>query len=316
MNFRLKLLLPASLVSAALACSACGGARELQTAETAALVSAPAQLLAPQAPAPEAARRAFTPVIEPAAGLELADESVEEKSEKHRYEIGIRFPQLRARVSPHAARFNRAVRALVAGQVRGFRPTHAGSGDGGFRAGDEQWENVYNSLRGRYEVIHFADDLISVRFNLDAYGRGTGHPVQFYRVLNFDLKTGRALKLGDMFKPGARHLHALAAYSVADLKRQAAAERRREVERVTRLGKPASHAGAPADPLIEDGAAAAADNYGAWNLAAGGIVVSFAACQVDGCAAGEKEVLVPYSALGEILNQDGPASRLGTRQPR
>lgn len=317
MNARLKLLVLASLACAALTFAACGGdAQELQTADTTALVAAPAKLLAPEAPKPEPARRAFTPVVELAEGLELADESVEEKSEKYKYDIGITFPQLKGRVSPRAAKFNRAVRAFVAREVRGFKPTHDDSDEGGYRAEGEHWENVYNSLSGRYEVVHFADDLISVRFNLEAYGRGAGHAVQFYRVLNFDLKAGRALKLGDLFKPGAGHLQVIAANCITDLKRQDDEAHRREVERVTRLGKPASHAGVPGDPFIEDGAAAKADNYRAWNLTAEGVLVSFAACQVDSCAGGEKEVLVPFSVLEAILEEDGPAARLATRRMR
>ena len=317
MNARLRLLLPASLACAALACSAAcgGGAQDLPAAETAALVSAPAKLLAPEPSAPEPARRAFTPVVAPGEGLELAEESVAEKSEKRKYEISLTFPQLKGRPSANAVRFNRAVRALVAREVRDFKRAY---GDSAGRPSDEKvWENVYDSLDGRYEVIHFDDDFVSLRFGLFAYGRGAAHSTQFHRVLNFDLKGGRALALGDLFKPGARHLEALAANCIADLKRQDEAEHRREVARLMGGGKPASHAGVRVpDSDFQIGAGPEADNYRAWNLAAEGVVVSFAACQIGGCADGAKEVLVPYSALEEVLNEGGPAARLNSRQPR
>jgi hypothetical protein len=136
-------------------------------------------------------------------------------------------------------------------------------------------------------------------------------------VLNFDLKSGRALELADLFKPGTPHLQALSANSIADLKRQDEEEHRREVARVTGEGKPAGYAGTRTpDSTFQIGAGPEADNYRAWNLTADGVVAAFASCQVSACAAGEKEVLVPYSALQEILSERGPASRLVARPSR
>lgn len=313
MNSRRKFLLPASL-AAALACAACGGgARELQTAETAALVSAPAQLLAPEAPAPQAARRAFAPVVAPGVGLELAEESIVEKNDRRRYEIELAFPQLKGKLSPQAEKFNRAVRAIIEGEVRGLKRANARPPG----PASEPSRDFYESLSGGYEFIHFADDLVSVRLTLYGQGRGAAHPIQSHHVLNFDLKSGRALALGDVFKPGAEHLPALAAYSVAELKRQDEEDHRRAVARATSKGLPPSAAGIRTpDSELLGGAGPEADNYRAWNLAADGVVVAFASCQVAACAAGEKEVLVPYSALDAMLDQSGPAARLFTRQPR
>lgn len=316
MNSRKKFLLLASLASAALACAACGGSHDVETADTAALVAAPAaQLLAPDAPPPEATRQKFTPVIKPGQGIELRDESITERNEKHKYEIGFTFPQLKGQLSRQSVTFNRAVRALIEGEVRDFKQAYAKS-EGRHRTKEDLWGDTYDYVSGRYEVMHLTDEFVSLRFTQYAYGRGAAHPVQHYSVLNFDLKSGSSLKLGDLFRPGASHLQTVASYCIAALMGEASEERRREIERVTRLGRPAEHAGAPVDPFIERGAAAEADNYRAWNLAAEGILVSFAACQVDACAGGPKGVLVPYSALAEILDESGPAARLHAPQPR
>lgn len=314
MNPRPKLLLPAALVAAALACSSCGGgARELQTADTAALVAAPAQLLAPETAARKGARRAFTPVVAPAEGIELAEESISERDEKQGYELDIVFPQLRGRLTPSAAKFNRAVRALVVREAREFKradgePKGRGASRDRIRLG---------SLTARYEVIRLDERFVSLRFGLSADGRGATHTTQFRRVLNFDLTTGRVLRLGDLFKPDARHLEALAANCIADLQRQDEEEHRKEIARVTAEGKPASRAGLRTpDSDFESGAGPDAENYRAWNLAAEGVVVTFAPCQVFGCAAGEQEVVVPYSALAEILDEGGPAARTDAARPR
>jgi hypothetical protein len=318
MNSRPKLSLPASLALAALLLSACGGgAQEVETADTAALVAAPAaQLLAPEPEAPATARRAFTPVVAPGEGLELAEEAINEKSEKQRYEIDITFPQLKGRVSPNAAKFNRAVRELAEREAHHFKRADNDSKDR-HPSGGRAWGEARDTLAGRYEVIHLDDDFVSLRFGFFAYGHGAAHPTQFHRVLNFDLRRGRAPDLDDLFKPGSQHLHALAAHSIADLKRRDEEEHRREVARVTAEGRPASSAGVRTpDSDFQSGAGPEVENYRAWNLAAEGVVVTFAACQVFGCAAGEQEVLVPYSALGEILNESGPAARLNAPQPR
>jgi hypothetical protein len=320
MNARLKLLLLASLGLTALVCSACGsGGQELQAAvspDTLVNRVATAQPAAQQ-PAPEAARRAFTPVVHAGDGLELADESVSEKNEKQRYEIVLTFPRLKGRPTPNAVRFNRAVRATVAREVRRFKDAYGDPAEDDPSMDEKMWGDVYNFLRGGCEIIHLADDFASLRFDLYTYGRGAAHSIHSYVVLNVDLKSGRALTLEELFKPGARYLQALAAHSVSDLKKQYGEEHRRAVERAAGEGLPASYAGVSVrDSEVQTGAGPEAENYRAWNLAAEGVVVSFAACHVGGCADGAKEVVVPYSSLAAILKEDGPAARLRAQRRR
>ena len=317
MNARLKFALAASALLAALAgAAACGrGRRQMQSAHTTALVAAPARLLA-QVPAPEAAGRAFTPVVAPADGLELAEESLREKNEKRKYEIELAFPQLRGRLTPQAAKFNRVVRALAEREARDFKSTFAGA-PGQTLTTERVRDEGSDSLAGGYEIIHLTGDLVSLRFRLQALGRGAAQPVQFNRVINFDLKAGRALQLGDLFASDASYLDVIASRCVAELKRQDEEEHRRAVRQATGEGRTAGSAGARTpDSDFEIGAGSTAENYAAWNLAGEGVVVTFAVCQVLGCAAGEREVLVPYSALGEILDGGGPAARLITQPPR
>jgi hypothetical protein len=316
MNSRTKLLLLASAAAAALALSACAGSQEIETGDAAALVAAPAaQLLAGEAAAPARARRAFTAVVAPGDGLELAEESISEKNEKQSYEIDITFPQLKGRLTPNAAKFNRAARALVAREVREFRQVFDDP-ESPARSEKKTGQDAFGFFVGRYEAIHLDADFACFRFTL--HGRGwVGRTIQHHRVLNFDLKSGRALELADLFAPGTRYLQALSAHSVAELRRQDEETHRREVARVTGEGRPASSAGVRTpDSDFASGAGPEADNYRAWNLAAEGVVVAFAACQVGGCADGEKEVLVPFSALEAVLDGSGPAARLFAPQAR
>jgi hypothetical protein len=41
------------------------------------------------------------------------------------------------------------------------------------------------------------------------------------------------------------------------------------------------------------------------------LLLSFDACLVAGCAAGEREVLIPYAALDNLLSADSIAASIG-----
>jgi hypothetical protein len=98
------------------------------------------------------------------------------------------------------------------------------------------------------------------------------------------------LKLGDLFKPGAKFLQAIADFSIADLKRQ---------------GKDIGLT----DEEIQNGAAPAAKNYQSWNVTKKGLGINFDAYQVGPYAAGPQFVMVPYSNLKDLINPDGPIAQ-------
>lgn len=311
MNSRPTLSLLAALAAAAtaLACSAsCGGARELKQAETASLVSAPAQLLAPGEQPDGEAPRAFTPLIAPGEGLRMINWSISEAGGRKAYEVNFAFPLLKGRLGPAAEKYNRAVSSLARRAVTEFKSVYADAPRAREGGGD--------SLDANYDTVLLTDDFVSVRFNTYALVGG-GRDLRRHLVINFDLKAGRVVEFGELFAPGSAPLEAVASYCAAELKRRDAEARARERERLRQLGTlNAAAPAAPADDLIEGGAAPEAENYRAWNVTAEGLLVSFAPCQVDACSEGEKEVLVPYSALAAILNPDGPAARLAARRTR
>jgi len=124
-----------------------------------------------------------------------------------------------------------------------------------------------------------------------SYFSGAAHPNSYSEVVNYDLKNGKALKLSDLFKPGAKYLQAISAYAITDLKKQ-------------------SKSKGSADMLdiesIEKGAAPKADNYDSWMIERTGLRITFDAYQVGPYAAGPQFVRVPYTSLKELINADGP----------
>jgi hypothetical protein len=108
--------------------------------------------------------------------------------------------------------------------------------------------------------------------------------------MNFDLTNGKLLKLSDLFQPGSKHLQIIAAYCIADLKKQ---------------GKQKGADSMLDDDWIQRGAGPDAENYSSWTIGKQGLGIVFDAYQVAAYAAGPQHVFVPYSALKDIIKTDG-----------
>jgi hypothetical protein len=102
------------------------------------------------------------------------------------------------------------------------------------------------------------------------------------------------LKLGDLFKSDAKYLPAISAYCISDLSKQAKAK---------------GPDGMLDDNSIKNGAAPTTKNYQSWIITKRGLGINFDAYQVGPYAAGPQYVLVPYSALKDLINPDGPVGQ-------
>ena len=95
--------------------------------------------------------------------------------------------------------------------------------------------------------------------------------------------------LADLFKPKANYLNVIASYCMKQL-----------TERAKNDDNMLSH------DSIETGASARAENYNAWAITKKGLWITFDPYQVAAYAAGPQHVLVPYSAMKDIIRPDGP----------
>ena len=234
-------------------------------------------------------RTAFSLHEEPIAftgDVELVSKQIKENDKKLMYEVSAHYPQLNGGNNPNFEKFNHTARALVSQKVAGFKKDMAPA------EGEEPRPegSMGSNLNVAYTLILAQDDLISVKFDVGSYYQGAAHPNSYSDVINYDLKNGKQLKLSDLFKPGAKYLQAIADYSIADLKKQA-----------TEKGLTPEE--------IQNGAAPAAKNYQSWNIMKTGIGVTFDAYQVGPYAAGPQFVTVPYSALKDLINPEGPIAQ-------
>jgi len=228
--------------------------------------------------------------IEFTSGVEIIARQIKEKNKKLKYEIDAEYPQLTDSTDPNFEKFNQAARGLVTKQVSAFRKQ---------MTENASVENPVDSETGSdlsagYSIALAQDDLISVQFDIGGYSAGAAHPNSYADVINFDLRNGKQLRLSDLFKPGAKYLPALSSHCVQDLKKQS---------------KQKGADGILDDDWIQRGAGPDANNYRSWTITKNGIGITFDSYQVGPYAAGPQYVLVPYTALKEIIKPDGPIAQ-------
>ena len=220
--------------------------------------------------------------------VDLISKQIKESNKKLMYEIAAQYPQLTGGNNPNFEKFNQVARAGVTKTVAEFKK------DMTPQAGEEEPRpegSMGSSLNVGYNIALAQDDLMSIEFEVGSYYQGAAHPNSYSEVLNYDLKNGKLLKLSDLFKPDAKFLQAIATYCIADLKKQ---------------GKDKGLT----DEEIEKGASASPKNYQSWTIMRRGLGINFDSYQVGPYAAGPQFVLVPYSALKDLINPEGPIAQL------
>ena len=220
---------------------------------------------------------------------DIATKQIKESNKKLVYEIDAQYPQINGGNNPNFEKFNQTMRASVLKEVGAFKKEMKPKPDE-----EPRPENSMGSyLNMSYKIGLAQDDLVSISFDIGSYYQGAAHPNSYSQSVNYDLKNGKALKLADLFKPGAKYLQSLSSYCITDLKKQSK-----------------EHSGSLDDSSINDGASPAAKNYRSWTITKKGLGINFDAYQVGPYAAGPQFVLVPYSALKDIINPDGPVGQL------
>ena len=221
--------------------------------------------------------------IEFTGPVEIAGKQIKENNKKLKYEIEIEYPQITGSTNPAAETFNQQAKALINEELRTFKA------DMVERDTMELDTDTGSDLGIGYTVAIARDDLISIDFGVGGYYRGAAHPNTHSRVLNFDLKNGKVLRLPDLFKPGTKYLQVISDFCIKDLKKQSKA-----------------NDNMLDDESIQSGAGPDLKNYRSWTITRKGLGINFDAYQVGPYVAGPQFVVVPYSAIKDIIKTDGP----------
>jgi hypothetical protein len=235
--------------------------------------------------------------IEFTNGAEIVAKQIREKNKKLKYEVSAAYPQLTGVTDPTYEKFNQTVRNLISRKVSDFKKEMTPSAEDEL-APDENPvidESLGSDITVNYELALARDDLIAIQFTVSSYSAGAAHPNSYTEVVNFDLKNGKLLKLADLFLPGSKYLDTLSNFCIQELKKQT---------------KSQGDYAAMDDDWIKKGAGAELTNYDNWTITKKGLGITFDPYQVAAYAAGPQNVLVPYSAVKEIIKPDGPAGQL------
>lgn len=219
-------------------------------------------------------------IIEFTGGGKFASKSFAEKNKPKKFEISVDYPVLSGVNPAIETKFNQLAKTRAMSSVTEFRKAmmaQTAADLKSFPAG------MTNTLGVSYNVEFANENIVSISFLLSEY-TGGAHGNFATETLNFDLKSGKEIKLADLFQPGAKYLKKLSDYSINDLK--------------TRLGEMSD------EEWIKNGASENAENFGSWNLTKKGLMINFDPYQVAAYAAGPQTVIIPYSELSGIWRKD------------
>jgi len=220
------------------------------------------------------------------AAARFVPKVIKEANKQSRYRVEVVYPQIEG--DARFDKFNKEARAMVTKNVAAFKTSE--TSDEADTGSEIPAETQTSTLDSDYEIRLAADDLISIEFSESAYSRGAAHPNSYTTVLNYDVRDGKKLALADLFNAKSNYLKAISDYCVKDLKQQG---KKKKDSMLT-------------DDMIQSGASARADNFKSWTIAKQGLWITFDPYQVAAYAAGPQQVLVPYSALKDLIKADGP----------
>ncbi|HJZ80550.1 MAG TPA: RsiV family protein, partial [Pyrinomonadaceae bacterium] len=223
--------------------------------------------------------------IEFNGSVKIVPKVIKEANKDKRYTVEAEYPQIDG--DARFEGFNREARNLISKDVAAFKTAETSADAESVT--DVPSETQNSTLEAGYDFRYATDDLISVEWNEGTYSRGAAHGNSLTQVLNYDVKKAKKLALADLFTDKSKYLTAIANYCMKELKERAKKEDSMIME-----------------DQIEPGAGPRADNYRAWAITKKGLWITFDPYQVAAYAAGPQYILVPYSALKDIIKPDGP----------
>jgi len=224
--------------------------------------------------------------IEITGAARFAPKVIKEANKEKHYTVAAEYPQIEG--DARFEKFNREARSLITKDVAAFKTAEtAEPAEPTNVLADEARESSFDI---GYQIRFATDDLISVEFSEGTYEAGAAHPNSSTTVLNYDVRNGKKLALADLFNPKATYLKAISDYCIKELKDRSKKDKDSMVD----------------DGMMKSGASPRADNYKAWTITRKGLWIVFDPYQVAAYAAGPQYVLVPYTALKDLIKPDGP----------
>jgi hypothetical protein len=213
-------------------------------------------------------------------GLRLVPERVQLKSDSRSYDIDVSYPQILATPytegSANIARVNQQIKDTItklyqwpldSAKQLSYQQVTSGS---------------RNTVNFTYHVSLATDSVLSLNFVGYGYNGGVNRQTQDSFSVNYDLTSGKQLRLDDLFKPGSKYLVFISNHCTDQISRRTGLEVKAEAL------KPAS------------------ENFANWQITPSGVTFSFLTCQVIDCKEGDINVEISFDELKALLNDGLP----------
>src|ERR1041385_8390647 len=158
--------------------------------------------------------------LEFSAPVRVVPKVVKENNKEKLYTIEAEFPQIDG--DSRFDGFNREARAMIMKDVAAFKT--AETSQDASETADLPAETRTSTLDAGYDFRYATDDLVSLEFGEASYSRGAAHGNSMTAVLNYDVKNGKKLALGDLFNPKSNYLKMISDYCIKELKERAKKE--------------------------------------------------------------------------------------------
>jgi hypothetical protein len=257
------------------------------------------------APASETAVLLFPLVMNPKTALDLTWKIIPKTTRASQkdgtYVFTLISPSIEGETNDPLAEFERNIQASVEAEKKDFQKTiHTlpVENPGGYWMGNYQVPSAVGwspgnlltdyaakpaSLNAAKAITDAGHSVLSIFFQIEAYMGGSS-TIAHYRVVSYDLETGRLLTLSDLFKPNINYLEVLSDFAILNL-----------LDRTD------------IDPtLILINAAPKAENFDLWNITQIGLLITFEDNQVGEYPGGTKQILIPYGLISSLLDPQGP----------
>jgi hypothetical protein len=212
-------------------------------------------------------------------GLRLVPERVQLKSESLGYEIDVSYPQILGTPYMEPNKISQVNQQLKDAATKLYQWPLDSRAQMSLH---EVKSGIRNIVSFTYQVPLATDSFLSVRFIGYSYNGGAGRQLQDSFSINYDLTTGKQLKLSEIFKPGSDYLEFISRYCTDELSRDGT---RKTVDYAL-------------DPT--------AQNFQNWQITPSGITFNFYACKVVDCADGDQSVEISFDDLKPLLRPGVP----------
>lgn len=207
-------------------------------------------------------------------GLRLVPERVKLESNTLGYDIDVSYPQIFAPYSEttNIRKVNQQIKNTA---TKLYQWPLSREEQSAYLHG----KGIRNTVNFTYQVGLATDSFLGIHFVGYSFNGSDSNKFQDSFALNYDLTSGKLLKLADIFKPGSNYLTYISRYSIDELSKRG---------------------------IKPEGLDPASGNFEVWQITANGISFTFHACKVALCSEGELFMHIPYEDLKPILNPNIP----------